>query len=96
MNLYIWRNSGFRVWLASELVTAAGWLNPAKPWKRPLGPATSDVIDTLKQDARQAKIDRNQLAEQVREFRRLCDPMEKVVLCTAAEIHSFGFSDPSD
>lgn len=51
-----------------------------------------EMGETLKQ----AQRDRNQLAEQVREFRRLCDPMEKVVMCTAAEIHSFGFSDPSD
>ena len=31
---YILRNSGSRVWAADRLVTVAGHLNPAKPWKR--------------------------------------------------------------
>jgi chromosome segregation ATPase len=53
-----------------------------------------DAIGALRAELAQTKRDRNQLYEQVKEFREKCDPREDVVFCTAAEIHGFSFGDP--
>lgn len=50
-----------------------------------------NTIKLLEERMKQAEMDRNQLYDQVREFREKCDPKEDVVLCTAAEIHGFTF-----